>query len=258
MIEKFIDGIDCLLDEDNLTAECYGGIDCGDIVIPKIVVFENVPYCVTSIGLNAFAGCEFLTSVVIPDSVKSIGPEAFCRCNSLTKITIPDSVTSIGAGAFGLCNSLEKKPTQEIGIDRLTYRLLLHNHLAMVIGCSGCSEIVIIDIPSEITHEGINYRVTTIGKEAFFLCISLTNITIPNSVTSIELSAFCHCSSLTDITIPDSVTCIGKRAFKDCTSLTSITYQGTIAQWKKIELGDGWNNDIPATVVHCTDGDVEI
>jgi hypothetical protein len=29
-------------------------------------------------------------------------------------------------------------------------------------------------------------------------------------------------------------------------------------QWKKIKLGNGWNSYVPATVVHCTDGDVEI
>lgn len=39
---------------------------------------------------------------------------------------------------------------------------------------------------------------------------------------------------------------------------TSITFQGTIAQWKKIALRDSWKHNIPATVVHCTDGDVEI
>jgi hypothetical protein len=63
---------------------------------------------------------------------------------------------------------------------------------------------------------------------------------------------------LTSITIPNSVTSIGYAAFWDCSSLTSITFQGTIAQWKKIILHEDWNNKVPATVVHCIDGDVEI
>ena len=58
--------------------------------------------------------------------------------------------------------------------------------------------------------------------------------------------------------IPDSVTSIGEYAFSDCESLSTIQYAGTIAQWKEIELGDSWNDEIPAEVVHCTDGDVEI
>ena len=65
--------------------------------------------------------------------------------------------------------------------------------------------------------------VTSIGKEAFEYCESLTSITIPDSVTSIGEESFLGCSSLTSITIPDSVTSIGKRAFYCCSSLTSIT-----------------------------------
>ncbi|MBQ1456436.1 MAG: leucine-rich repeat domain-containing protein, partial [Thermoguttaceae bacterium] len=65
--------------------------------------------------------------------------------------------------------------------------------------------------------------VTSIGKEAFCWCRSLTEITIPNSVTSIGEWAFVFCTSLTEITIPDSVTSIGKWAFGNCTSLTEIT-----------------------------------
>ena len=70
-----------------------------------------------------------------------------------------------------------------------------------------------------------------------------------------------------DIIIPETVvfniatyrvTSIGDGAFCGCKSLTDITFQGTIAQWKKITLRDSWKPNIPVTVVHCTDGDVEI
>ena len=159
------------------------------------------------------------------------------------------------------------------------YRLLMHNHLAMVVDCYGEPEA--IDVPSEIHHEGVIYRVTSIGDFAFNICSSLTTVVVPDGVISIEYRAFFGCQSLTNITIPASVKSIGTEAFYDCSSLTSIvlpdsvtsiewwafcgcksltdiTFQGTIAQWKKINIRDSWNHNIPATVVHCTDGNVEI
>ena len=136
------------------------------------------------------------------------------------------------------------------------YRLLMHNHLAMVLGYSVCSET--INIPSEINHEGVIYRVTSIGCSAFDDCCSLTSIVIPDGVTSIGSSAFEHCSSLTSIVIPDSVTSIGEAAFMGCDSLESITFNGTKMQWNSIELGIEWNCEIPAQIVRCTDGNVKI
>ncbi|WP_295214535.1 leucine-rich repeat protein [Ruminococcus sp.] len=76
-----------------------------------------------------------------------------------------------------------------------------------------------VEIPAEI--DGM--AVTSIGKETFSECTSLTDITIPDSVTSIGWSAFSGCTSLTEITIPDSVTSIAGRTFLGCNSLTQIT-----------------------------------
>ena len=46
----------------------------------------NIPYGVTCIGDEAFAGCTSLTSVTIPDSVTCIGDSAFEGCTSLTEV----------------------------------------------------------------------------------------------------------------------------------------------------------------------------
>ena len=66
----------------------------------------NIPNSVTSIGVDAFASSNSLTSIVIPNSVVSIGSNAFQECIGLTSVTIPNSVTSIESMAFFGCNSL--------------------------------------------------------------------------------------------------------------------------------------------------------
>lgn len=90
----------------------------------------SIPNRVASISGGAFATCEGLTSVAIPDSVSSLlagGTFYSCRnltnvaignnvtnipvkgfpfCTKLTTITIPSNVCSLGAGAFGSCTNL--------------------------------------------------------------------------------------------------------------------------------------------------------
>lgn len=92
-----------------------------------------------------------------------------------------------------------------------------------------------IIIPETIVFNEVTYRVTSVGKQAFGNCFSLTSVVIPNSVTS-----------------------IGRDAFWGCDSLKSITFNGTKMQWNSIELGDEWNCEMPAQRVRCTDGNVKI
>jgi hypothetical protein len=54
------------------------------------------------------------------------------------------------------------------------------------------------------------------------------------------------------------VTSIENWAFSGCSGLTSITFDGTIEQWNNINKGDGWNKNVPATYVQCTDGQVTL
>lgn len=55
----------------------------------------------------AFAYCDQLTSIIIPESVTNIGYGAFAWCDRLTSITIPKNVTSIDDVAFSYCDYLK-------------------------------------------------------------------------------------------------------------------------------------------------------
>ena len=71
----------------------------------------TVPDEVTSIGDNAFFSCDNLTTVVLGANSRlaSISYAAFSNCNNLTTLTIPDGLTSIDSQAFRGCLRLIQK-----------------------------------------------------------------------------------------------------------------------------------------------------
>ena len=77
-------------------------------------------------------------------------------------------------------------------------------------------------IPSAITKDGVNYRVTNIFRNAFSDCANLTSVIIPEGVTKINQRTFFKCYNLTTVTIPEGVTDIEREAFYDC-KLPSVT-----------------------------------
>lgn len=87
----------------------------------------------------------------------------------------------------------------------------------------GCTD---ADIVIPAIYKGL--PVTSIGDGAFYNCVDITSVTIPNSVTSIGFRSFLLCPNLTSVTIPDSVTNIGYAAFAQCGRLANITIPNNI------------------------------
>lgn len=69
---------------------------------------------------------------------------------------------------------------------------------------------------------------TSIEKYAFYICNSITSITIPNSITNIGDRAFYSCSFLTSVNLPNSIINIGNDTFAYCNSLTHINIPNSI------------------------------
>ena len=66
---------------------------------------------------------------------------------------------------------------------------------------------------------------TTIGKEAFKGCTSLTEIKFINKIATIDEGAFMGCTSLVSVNLPTELTTISKNLFNGCTSLKYANLQ---------------------------------
>ena len=221
----------------------YGCSSLANLEIPKNVasieqrVFYGcsnlesitIPDGVISIELETFYDCIGLKSVVIPDSVNSIGDQAFYGCKGLTNVRLPDNVTNIKDQAFCGCSALTsiKIPA---GVTRISYQAF-----------EGCSGLTSITIP-----EGV----TSIGWASFADCSNLTSVIIPEGVTSLGKFAFSSCSSLTYVVIPASMVNIGDNAFYYCKQLKKVYYNGSKADWNKIQIGDD-NSELLRASLYC-------
>ena len=240
------------------------------------LISVEIPSSVSGIQVATFRNCTSLGSVTIPDSVTSIGPGAFDGCTSLDSVTISDSVTGIGYEAFYNCSKLKnvKLPSKisEIddnvfsGCETLEKVEIPDGVTAIKRGAfDGCTSLTSVTIPDSVTHIGyyafsdcsklknvkLPSKISEIDHNVFSGCETLEKVEIPDGVTAIKREAFDGCTSLTSVTIPASVTAIGYNAFSNCGKLKDVYYKGTDTQWSAIEISDG-NNDLLSATLHFT------
>ncbi len=157
---------------------CRGFI--GELVIPSSII---------TIKSGVFSDCiGFTGSLTIPNAVTSIGSFAFAGCQGLTSISIPATVTNIENGAFSRCSGLAS--------------IIVESGNAVYDSRNNCNAIIKTSSNTLITGCStsiIPSTVTTIGEEAFYLCLSLNSITIPASITGIDKRAFAMCTELNTV-----------------------------------------------------------
>ena len=171
-------------------------------LIPEKVIVDE---CTKTIDYSAFADCNNLYEIEIPQGVVNIGEKAFARLDNLKNIDIPDSVTNITTLAFYRCNGLVsvQVPGSVTAIKNGTFR-----------ECNNLKKVI------------LNEGVAKIEGSAFVFCSSLEQIKLPQSLMSIGSGAFDNCTSLISVELPDNAI-ISSDTFRGCKNLSKIVLSDT-------------------------------
>ena len=195
-----ISGVYYNLDDANGTAEVTSNPKkyTGYVDIPRHISYKgNSFYMVTSIGEDAFNGCDQLSHVDIPNSIESIGRCAFKGCRNIMSISIPESIDSIGTYAFDGCGF------QHVSINDLE---------------AWCN----------IKFDSYKSNPVSSSRRVYLNGEDILDLELPEGLTEIKDFTFCNFTYLKSISISSSVTKIGRCAFKDSKFLQDINISDDI------------------------------
>lgn len=194
----------------------------------------NIPGSVTTIGNNAFAGCDSITSLNVESSEPAnIENDSFA--NYSIDVTVPT-----GALADYLSSDWSKftnlKDASGVVATSFTdevfnYRLSGTNEAILMPG--DYKSMTTVSIPERVVVDDRFVYVTAIAN-SFTGCTELTSVVLPKRLTTISTDAFKGCTGLTSLNLPESLTTIGNSAFEGCTGLKSLELPASLT-----EMGTG-------------------
>lgn len=187
----------------------------------------NTGYLTASeIEYRAFYGCTSLPGITLGErsetdrgvplgGVQRVQKEAFMNCTSLSSLEIGPTVEWIEGGAFansnalnGLANSVKVRDNQLFFVQNGILYYKQSDRSNVLLFCPSATE------AGDLTSFPEN--LTEIKNAAFYGCVGLTSIELPDTVQVLGDEAFNGCTYLGNVKIPDSVTKIGTDLFKNC------------------------------------------
>lgn len=192
-----------------------------------------------------------ITSIEIDDNVTYIGDYAFYLCNKITdeKTKLPEKLEEIGEGAFKNCKvkSVDlPSMVKSVGKDAFAKSSLRSVSLPESLQC----------LPERMFAESYYLNEVTfskglkeIGKEAFYCCLGLNSVDIPEGVTYIADKAFAwcgayktfgssySCNNFRKVALPSTLSSIGASAFSNCQVLQSINIPENITEIQDSTFG---------------------
>ena len=253
---------------------------CPLLKMRKLVLPKNLKYLgYSSFGEDMYYTKDSIVTLVIQENVDSIDAFAFSAMKNLQKIIMltnepPTTYDSsgrnygpfYGTGSHILYSSWTTGYWKGLYGERCEYIsnyfeedgiIYLPTSISPmtcdVIDCNYSSDISsTINIPEEVTHSGVTFKVNNIRSYAFNSneyikeiicnnngrvdastfanCISLVSVLFGDNITSLGSSVLENCANLTKVVLGQSINYIPDKAFADCESLSDVAYKGGIRE----------------------------
>lgn len=180
------------------------------------------------INETAFASCDALRTVYLPETLTKLPSCIFNSCKQLSRIDI-SNITEIGNYAFGSCKSLTK--------------LNLSDKLTTVGGFAfydcGFEELIFPD------------SVVSLSNSVCKFCDRLKRVVLPYNLTKIPVEMFYACSELEEINLPVGLVEIGDNAFYSCKNLkrVNITADAKKVKISRTAFSGCSKDDLPVNLV---------
>ncbi|MBO7156641.1 MAG: leucine-rich repeat protein [Clostridia bacterium] len=177
----------------------YSYIPYETVTLPST---DNAGNEVVGVAKAAFAECESLVSLTIPDTYFEIQQSAFNKNTKLETVIFEGAgLRTIGDLAFAECSKLKSVTFGGTGLTSIG-----------VAAFTDCSSLQTMEIPDTVNK---------IGSEAFNKCTSFNITKLPKNLSTIEMSAFAYTAIVSlDLT---GIEAINNTAFWGATSLKTLT-----------------------------------
>lgn len=184
---------------------------------------------------KAFANCNGLKKVIIPDSCLVIGEGAFEDCSSLKEIILPNSILSIKVGAFRNCpiktiilpNSLLRIENYAFENCRNLEKIILPPDLKEIDGnpFDGCQCSIISKSSTFMYDQEKRILYDANNKKLISMLFYRDEIVIPDYINIIGENA-CHIDDISKVSIPSAVNYISRNAFGWFTKIEQLVFWG--------------------------------
>ena len=212
--------------------------------LEKLVLPESLKF----IDEYGFDFCSSLTTVILPAGIETISDDAFEYCAKLEQFVLKGPVEGLESVAFAGDRKLvpyeeyvrkveaEMKAKEEAAEEAATRcgeqivwkleedgTLRLSGSGAMFDYSWHNDKAPWKSTRHQVRHLVIEEGIETIGDAAFYGCVQLETVSLPESLRSIGAHAFMECEALREITVPQGVVRVQSCAFSGDTALESIT-----------------------------------